>query len=1098
MKKNKSLDTKKIPNNSNTFSHPGTSAETKPSFPIVGIGASAGGLAAFEAFFSGMPPDTEPGMTFVLVQHLAPDHKSILAELIQRYTRMQVFEVEDGMIVEPNCAYIIPPGYDMAFLNGALQLFEPFAPRGQRMPIDFFFRSLAQDQGERAIGIVLSGTGSDGTLGVRAIKGGGGMVMVQTPESTEYDGMPRSVIATGLADYEQPPIEMATTLIAYSLHAFKKNKSDDTITETNFVNVLNKIFIIVRDHTGHDFSSYKPNTIRRRVERRMAVHQLDNIEDYLKYLQQSDVETGALFKDLIIGVTNFFRDTDSFNSLNENSIPKLFAGKKTGSLVRVWSAGCSTGEEAYSIAILLQEYIESTRQNFVTQVFATDIDPDAIAYARAGIYPSSIAADITPERLERFFTPEPSGSGREVQTYRINKNIRDMLIFSEQNIIKDPPFSKIDLICCRNLMIYLSVDLQKKLIPLFHYALNPDGFLFLGTSESVGEFTNLFQLIDRKSKLYLRKNITFSARHVTGGNYFPPVPHTDAATSVPVEKNIKDKFSMRELAEQVLLKQLAPPSALVNGQGNIFYLHGRTGMYLEPVEGEVGGYNIIKMAREGLRHGITITLRKAVQTREVTSLQNLSVKTNGSFTTVNLTVCPAAIDDKKSISDQMYLVVLEEVKSSGPVQDGKNTSQQDDIADADDDSSTHNNLDSLVATLRDELRTKEEYLQTTIEELETANEELKSSNEEMQSVNEELQSTNEELETSKEELQSVNEELSTVNNELTTKVTDLSRANNDMNNLLAGTGIATVFVNHQMQILRFTPTASELINLIQNDIGRPVNHILTNLSDYDNLQADIQSVLDTLIPKSIEVKTVKGDWYRMTISPYRTLDNIIEGAVITFVDITQAQELQEELRKQLLNKLILLKEIHHRVKNNIANIESLLSLQAHSTTNTEVKNALKDSISRVKSMRALYDRLLLSEDYHEVSIKAYTEGLIITLGEVFSNNKNVTVEKQISEFKIDSNKAISVGMIINELMTNVFKYAFKEPDSGIVLVSIKKTKKKVTLTIHDNGIGIDERIDVTESHGFGLTIVKMLVDQLNGTLSITNENGTKSVVKFEL
>lgn len=1100
MKNKKSADTKKVPTNSDISSHLDVSPTPIPSFPIVGIGASAGGLAAFEAFFSGVPADAEPGMAFVLVQHLAPDHKSILAELIRRYTRMGVFEVKDGMVVEPNCAYIIPPGYDMAFLDGALQLFEPSAPRGQRLPIDFFFRSLARDQCERAIGIVLSGTGSDGTLGVRAIKGEGGMVMVQTPESTEYDGMPRSVIATGLADYELPPAKMPAALIAYSTHAFKKNKPADTIAAPKYENSLKKIFILVRDHTGHDFSSYKENTMRRRVERRMAVHQIDSIEEYLRYLQQSAEEIDALFKDLLIGVTNFFRDVDSFNSLKETVIPKLFAGKKAGSLVRVWSAGCSTGEEAYSIAILLQEYMDSVKQSFVAQVFATDIDPHAIAIARTGIYPASIAADITPERLKRFFTSEPSSPDNGVQSYRINKNIRDMLIFSEQNIIKDPPFSKIDLICCRNLMIYLSSDLHKKLIPLFHYALNPGGFLFLGTSESIGEFTNLFQLIDRKSKLYRRKEYTLSARRFPPDDFFPPRPHTEAASPGPVSIKSKKKTSLRDLVEQTLLKQLAPASALVNSQGDIFYLHGRTGMYLEPTVGEVegGGYNIIKMAREGLQHELMVTLRKAVHSKGVVRCPMLTVKTNGSFTPVNLTVCPVAGESRISVSDQMYLVILEEGKSSESGQDGQDVPQSGDAVGGHDDDSTHNNLDSLVASLRDELRTKEEFLQTAIEELETTNEELKSSNEEMQSVNEELQSTNEELETSKEELQSVNEELSTVNNELSAKVADLSQANNDMNNLLAGTGIATVFVNHQLQILRFTPTASELINLIQSDIGRPVNHILTNLSGYGNLTEDIQAVLGTLIPKSIEVQTVKGDWYRMNILPYRTLDNIIEGAVITFVDITEARKLQQELQKQLSEKMILLKEIHHRVKNNIANIESLLSLQAHSTDNPEVKTALQDSISRVKSMRTLYDRLLLSENYRDVSIKTYTNSLIDSLGDVFFKGKSITVEKQISDFNIDSKKAVSVGIIINELMTNVYKYAFKGRDGGTVYISIEKVENIVTLTVQDNGIGIDERTDLTKSPSFGLTIVKMLVDQLNGTYSIINENGTKSVVQFEL
>jgi two-component system CheB/CheR fusion protein len=476
-------------------------------FPIVGIGASAGGLAAFEAFFSGMPPDIDPGMAFVLVQHLAPDHKSVLTDLIRRYTRMQVFEVEDGMTVQPNCAYIIPPNRDMAFLNGTLQLLEPAAPRGHRMPIDFFFRSLAQDQRERAICIVLSGTGTDGTLGVRAIKGEGGMVMVQNAASTEYDGMPRSAIATGLVDYELPPAEMPAQLIAYIAHAFGKSTPPPTAPAPKAENAMKKIFVLLRAQTGHDLSQYKPSTIHRRIERRMAVHQIESIDRYVKYVQQTPAEVDALFRDLMIGVTSFFRDPEAFKALEEQIIPKLYAGKPSSAVIRVWTPGCSTGEEAYSIAILLAERQEAMKQSVKVQVFATDIDSQAIAAARAGLYPSSVAADISPERLARFFTAQPDGSA-----YRIHKGIRDMVVFSEQDVIKDPPFSKLEMISCRNLLIYMGAELHKKIFPLFHHALNPDGYLFLGTSETVGDFGDLFAVLDRKLKLYQRKEDIHGAR----------------------------------------------------------------------------------------------------------------------------------------------------------------------------------------------------------------------------------------------------------------------------------------------------------------------------------------------------------------------------------------------------------------------------------------------------------------------------------------------------------------------------------------------------------------------------------------------------------
>ena len=864
--------------------------QTSPEgFPIVGIGASAGGLAAFEAFFSGMPADTDPGMAFVLVQHLAPDHKSILTDLIRRYTRMQVFEVEDGMVVQPNCAYIIPPNRDMAFLNGALQLMEPAAPRGQRLPIDFFFRSLAQDQHERAICIVLSGTGSDGTLGVRAIKGEGGMAMAQNPASTEYDGMPRSAIATGLVDYELPPAEMATQLIAYAAHAFGRFPRPATLPAPKAENALKKIFILLRSQTSHDFSQYKPSTIHRRIERRMAVHQIETMDGYVKYMQQTPAEVDALFRDLLIGVTSFFRDTEAFKALEEQTIPKIFAGKRAEAMIRVWSPGCSTGEEAYSIAILMAERQEAMKKSYKVQIFATDIDNMAIATARVGLYPASITADISPERLARFFTAENDGN-----SFRIHKSIRDMLVFSEQNVIKDPPFSKLDLISCRNLLIYMGGELQKKLIPLFHYALLPGGFLFLGTSETVGEFGDLFATLDRKLKLYQRREDIHSSQRVALDRFLPPMTALDVVLPRADRKKAEpNKMPLRELTEQALLHQLASAGALVNKSGDILYLHGRTGMYLEPTPGEAGISNILKMAREGLRHDLTTALHKASLSKETVRHPGLRVKTNGEFTTVNLTIHPiaAGLSDLHSagIDTPLFLVIMEEAPSFELVQaqiDALKTVEGPDM-----------DTDERIASLRQELRAKEEYLQTANEELETSNEELKSSNEEMQSVNEELQSTNEELETSKEELQSVNEELATVNSELQTKVADLSRINNDMNNLLAGTGIATVFVDHSLRILRFTPAATQIINLILSDVGRPVGHIVSNLIGYDHLVADVQAVLDTLIPREMEVQTTDGNWYTLRIHPYRTLENVIEGAVITFVDITNTKRMEEDLRK---------------------------------------------------------------------------------------------------------------------------------------------------------------------------------------------------------
>ena len=853
------------------------------SFPIVGIGASAGGLAAIEAFFSGMPPDVNPGMAFVLVQHLDPDHKSMLTELIARRTRMRVFEVTDGMVVQANCAYIIPPNRDMAFLNGSLQLLEPAAPRGHRLPIDFLFSSMASDQHERAIGIVLSGTGSDGTLGVRAIKGEGGMVMVQTPASCEFDGMPQSALATGLVDYELPPAEMAAQLMAYTTHAFGRPPHHASAIAPLSENALKKIFVLLRAQTGHDFSQYKPSTIYRRIERRMAVHQIDGIDGYVKYLQQTPGEVQALFNDLLIGVTNFFRDPEAFAALEAKVIPKLFEGKAAGAAVRVWCTGCSTGEEAYSIAILLQERLELLRASYKVQVFATDIDSRAIAIARTGVYPASIADDITPERLARFFTAEPDGSA-----YRVHKGIRDLLVFSEQDIIKDPPFSRLDLISCRNLMIYLGAELQKKLISLFHYALRPGGILFLGTSETAGEQGDLFAVLERKAKIYQRKEDFQGAQRAALGRFLPPLVEKDLLQTAG-KTMLPAKLSLRELTEQTLLQQVATVAGLVNANGDILYLHGRTGMYLEPAPGEAGINNMLKMAREGLRRDLTVALHKAAVSRSTVHTPGVRVKTNGHFTLVNLSVCPVMGGPTSALESPLFLVMLEKAPESHAA--APHATQAPAALAA------GSTASAQIAELNEELQAKEEHLRAANEELETTNEELKSSNEEMQSVNEELQSTNEELETSKEEMQSINEELSTINTELQTKVADLSRANNDMNNLLAGTGIATIFVDHSLRIMRFTPAANHIINLILSDVGRPVSHIVSNLVGYTTLLADLQEVLKTLLPKVTEVQTTDGKSYTMRILPYRTLDNVIEGAVITFVDVTEVRRTRDALQK---------------------------------------------------------------------------------------------------------------------------------------------------------------------------------------------------------
>jgi two-component system CheB/CheR fusion protein len=684
----------------------------------------------------------------------------------------------------------------------------------------------------------------------------------------EYDGMPRSAIATGMVDYVLPVEQMPQQLIAYVDHTVGPRATKISIPLTETTSLMEKVFIILRAQTGHDFSSYKKSTIHRRLERRMAVNQIGELDHYVRYLQQNPQEVEALFREFLISVTHFFRDPDAFAALEDQVIPRLLE-RSDGKVIRVWVPGCATGEEAYSIAILLQEQMGRMERQFKIQVFATDIDREAIETARAGIYPDGIAADVSPDRLSLFFFQHDS-------TYRVNKSIRDMLIFAEQNVIADPPFSRIDLISCRNLMIYLEGDLQKKVLPLLHYSLRPGGFLFLGTSESIGEFADLFETVDRKGKIFRRKE-TADAYGPTRGFFTLPIITKATPTGAHEALKKEEKISFRELVEQSLLHHYAPACAIIDEKGEVLYFHGRTGRYLEPAPGEAT-LNILQMARAGLKLELTLAIRKALAQKEPVRYPGLKVKTNGDVQTIDLTVRP--VEDPLSVPG-MLLVTFEDVAPE----------EIDPIAVANDPMEAD---DQRILQMKRELRAKEEYLQTTIEELETSNEELKSTNEELQSANEELQSTNEELETAKEEAQSVNEELVTVNAELEQKVDELRQTNDDMKNLLAGTGVGTLFLDERLQIQRFTPAAAEVMNLIKVDVGRPVGHITTNLVGYDDLEQDAQRVLETLVPQEREVQTQVGDWYQIRIQPYRTLQNVIEGVVITFVDITELKKAERE------------------------------------------------------------------------------------------------------------------------------------------------------------------------------------------------------------
>jgi chemotaxis methyl-accepting protein methylase/PAS domain-containing protein len=838
-------------------------------FPIVGVGASAGGLEAFEQFLRNMPSNT--GMAFVLVQHLDPTHKDIMAELLQRVTKMEVQQVKDATKVKPDCVYVIPPNKDMSILHGVLHLLEPFARRGLRLPIDFFLRHLADDQKERSIGIILSGMGTDGTLGLKAIKEKMGMTMVQDPASAKFGGMPGSAVDMGLADYIGRAEDLPAKLIAYVKHA--AGAKERLASEEKPSSALEKVCILLRAQTGNDFFFYKKNMLYRRIERRMGIHQLEKIALYVRFLQENPQELELLFKELLIGVTNFFRDPEAFEILKRKALPFLQDDRMLDRTLRIWVPGCSTGEEAYSIAITLREMMDqaTNRPGFKIQIFATDIDKDAIDKARHGAYPGNIVADVSPERLKRFFVKENGG-------YRTSKEIREMVIFAPQNIITDPPFTKLDIVSCRNLLIYLAPELQKKLLFLFHYCLKPQGILFLGPSETVGTSTDLFAVLDLKWKLYVRREST--AVMTSEAVFTVPLFSRETAEMEGKRRSeVARAGNLQELANRMLLEHFAPPAVLINDQGDILYFGGRTGKYLEPPAGKAN-LNVYAMAREGLQYELTSGVRRALASKEKVISRGLKIKTDLAHQVVDLTIEPLI---EPSGLKGLLLVVFSDVAESTATKPSRSRK-----------SDPQTPREERILELEEELQRAKENLQMTIEEVQTSQEELKSANEELQSMNEELQSTNEELNTSKEELQSLNEELLSVNTELQTKIDELTLSHNDMKNLLNSTDIATLFLDGDLNVRRFTPQATKIIKLINSDVGRPITDITTSLQ-YEALADDVKVVLETLLFKETQVTARDGRWYSVRIMPYRTSENVIDGTVITFLDITLLKQFELSL-----------------------------------------------------------------------------------------------------------------------------------------------------------------------------------------------------------
>jgi two-component system CheB/CheR fusion protein len=854
----------------NTQAPPGSEAAEK-TFPVVALGASAGGLEALQDFFDHMPP--ESSMAFMVIQHLNPKGKSMLGAILQKHTQMEVLDAEDEMRVEPNRVYLNPAGKDVGIFNGVFQLTDPVKTRGISLPIDHFLRSLAQDQGERAICVILSGTGSDGTLGLKAIKESGGMTIVQDPQSAKYDGMPLSAIGAGLADHILPVEKIPRELLSYVEQPYLKPFGKLQIEEKQFAGYVQKVLMLIRSVTGRDFTGYKKSTIHRRITRRMAVHKIEHVADYHRYLQENHAEIYRLFKELLILVTSFFRDPSAFEVLAAKVIPHILSNHRDGSQVRVWVPGCATGEEAISIAMLFMEAMDKLNRHIPLQVFTTDVDPDAIQRARVAEYPGAISSEVSPERLDRFFIKKDGA-------YGLKKDIRDSILFAVQDLVSDPPFSRLDLISCRNVLIYMDTPLQKKIMNLFHFTLSENGYLFLGTSESIGELSDLFSPVDVKAKIFRSKKLL--TRQAAPVLYSGEFIGTGRANRERHELKVS---SVREFVERIVLNEYAPASVLINDKFDVVYSQGPTDRYLLYPKGEPSS-NILKIVPDSLRHRLPTAIHKAILNGESSALHGLQLKREGRTRAVDITVRPLQMP-----SDTQKLVLL--VFTDIPYSEKRRTKKSGE------------ETNSCIKEIERELQVTRENLQATIEGQEAANEELKSANEELQSTNEELQSMNEEMETAKEEFQSTNEELVTVNSELQAKIDELSDLNNDINNLLASTEIGTIFLNANLEIKRFTPSMTKLFSLIPKDEGRPIRDLTTRIS-YPDLYKDARTVLDTLQAKDTEVMGEDGRWFIMRILPYRTKENVIDGVVITFIDVTDRKRALEQMRaaKNFAEKIV--------------------------------------------------------------------------------------------------------------------------------------------------------------------------------------------------
>ena len=1084
------------------------------SFPIVGIGASAGGLEAFTQLLRELPSDVN--MALVLIQHLDPTYKSMLTELLSRTTNLTVLEVTDGVRVKPRHVYVIPPNTAMTISERVLHLTARVEVEGKHMPIDHFLLSLAKDQKSRAIGVILSGTSMDGIQGLRAIKDEGGITIAQDEQSAKYYDLPRSAVAAGCVDLVLRPQDIAQELVKLSRHPYVPYLETEGAENLLPQSDLEKIFGLLRKATKVDFADYKHATIKRRILRRMLILKTEKMEDYLKYLQTNPGELASLFQDILISVTGFFREPETFEALKHEIFPSILKNRSADDAIRVWVPGCSTGEEVYSLAICLVEYLDRSRVHPSIQIFATDVNEAVLEKARQGVYAAS--ASISAERLQRFFVPT-NGS------IQVSKPIRRMCVFAKQDVTADPPFSKLDLIVCRNLLIYLGLALQRKLLPIFHYSLKPTGFLVLGDFETVGEFDNIFKLANKRLKIYSKKPVAtrtpldFSSRYIAARDeqVDEPGASRQAESRAPEQEIFKE-------ADRILLTRYSPASAIVNGDLEIVQFRGRTGAFLEPAPGKAS-LNILKMARQGLMTDLRLALDKAKKSGETVRRDAIEIRSDGKYLDVNLEVVPL----KTHTGYPCFLVAFEEALpnpapsvSRGRVRGEKSGKER-------------RTEDLKIVRLQQELSATKDYLQSIIEDKEAANEELKAANEEIQSSNEELQSTNEELETAKEELQSTNEELTTVNEELQNRNLELTQAHNDMTNLNAGANVPILMMGSDLRLRSWGPLSEKLFNLKASDLGRSIFDINLDLQTPD-LKGTIEEVVAQDVDKELEVRGPHGRWFLVRIRPYRTADNKIEGAVLAFVDIDRIKQVEEELRARSEHLEDLVEErtmmlsnttrmaaigetagmVGHDLRNPLQTIINTIHLAKESMKMDEVSPTerhlrLERALDTIREQADFMNKIVSDlQDYARQTKPTFVEYDMQTLiNETLSSisiSKAVevssTVEPDLPKLNVDPS-------LLRRAFTNIVTNALQAmPDGGKLRIKAWRSEKLATVSFQDTGKGISEDVKAKmfsplfttkeKGVGLGLAVTRRLVESHRGEIKVTSKLGEGTTFTVEI